>query len=62
MSGYVDWKLVGLLVLGGIVGTLPGQWAGRRLAERKRALNLGFALVVIAVGLFIVVRGLPTLI
>ena len=61
LSGYVDWQLVGLLVLGGIAGTVPGQWAGRRLADRKRALNLGFALVVIAVGLSIVVRGLPAL-
>ena len=61
LSGYVDWQLVGLLVLGGVAGTVPGQWAGRRLADRKRALNLGFALVVIAVGLSIVVRGLPAL-
>jgi len=58
VSGYVDWALVGLLVLGGIAGTVPGQWAGRRLAARKAALNSGFAVLVIGIGGYIVARGL----
>jgi uncharacterized membrane protein YfcA len=58
LSGYVDWPLVGLLVVGGIVGTIPGQWAGRRLAAYKRALNLGFAALVIGLGGYIVAEGL----
>jgi uncharacterized membrane protein YfcA len=58
LSGYVDWPLVGLLVLGGIAGSLPGQWAGRALAGRKQLLNAGFAALVIAIGVFVVWRGI----
>ena len=60
-SGYVDWPLVALLVVGGIAGTVPGQWAGRRLARHKHLLNAGFAVLVIGIGGYIVARGLMTL-
>ena len=58
LSGYVDWPLVGLMVAGGIAGTIPGQWAGRKLSAHKRALNAGFAVVVIGVGGYVVAQGL----
>ena len=61
VSGYVDWPLVALLALGGIGGTVPGQWAGRRLAARKRLLNTGFALLVIGIGGYVVMEGLARL-
>lgn len=61
LSGYVDWPLVALLLLGGAAGTLPGQWAGRRLAQRKRMLNAAFVALVIAVGGYIVAEGLARL-
>jgi uncharacterized membrane protein YfcA len=54
LSGYVDWTLVGLMTLGGIAGAIPGQWASRRLNEKKRLLNVVFAAVVIATGVYIV--------
>jgi uncharacterized membrane protein YfcA len=54
LSGYVDWTLVGLMTLGGIAGAIPGQWASRRLSEKKRLLNVVFAAVVIATGVYIV--------
>lgn len=53
LSGYVDWPLVALLVAGGIAGSFIGRLAGRRLANAKRALDLGFAALVVAVGLFV---------
>jgi uncharacterized membrane protein YfcA len=56
-SGYVDWPLVALLVLGGVAGTVPGQWAGHRLAARKHLLNAGFAVLVIGIGGYIVGEG-----
>lgn len=56
VSGHVDWTLVALLALGGVVGTFPGRWIGRRLAARKGALNAGFTAVVIAVGTFVAWR------
>jgi uncharacterized membrane protein YfcA len=57
LSGYVDWPLVGLLVLGGLAGSLPGQWAGRALAGHKQLLTAGFAVLVMAIGAFVVWRG-----
>ncbi|KRA81417.1 sulfite exporter TauE/SafE family protein [Altererythrobacter sp. Root672] len=60
VSGLVDWKLVALLVLGGLAGTLPGRLAGRALAGRKGVLNTGFAMMVIAIGLAIVWQGIST--
>jgi uncharacterized membrane protein YfcA len=54
LSGYVDWTLVGLMTLGGVAGAIPGQWASRRLSEKKRLLNVVFAAVVIATGAYIV--------
>ena len=60
-SGLVDWPLVGLMVAGGIAGSIPGRLSGKALADRKGALNAGFAAVVIAVGGFVVWRGLPAL-
>lgn len=61
VSGLVDWELVALLVAGGIAGSLPGRLAGRALAGRKGALHAGFAAIVIAVGGFVVWRGLAAL-
>jgi uncharacterized membrane protein YfcA len=56
-SGLVDWVLVALLVAGGVVGSAFGIWVGRRLADRKRALELGFSAVVIAVGAYVMVKA-----
>jgi uncharacterized membrane protein YfcA len=53
LSGYVDWPLVALLVAGGIAGSVNGRLAGKRLADAKRTLDLGFAALVIAVGAFV---------
>jgi uncharacterized membrane protein YfcA len=53
LSGYVDWPLVALLVAGGVIGSVIGRLAGQRLAHAKRALDLGFAGLVIAVGAFV---------
>jgi len=61
LSGYVDWTLVGLMTLGGIAGAIPGQWASRRLSERKRLLNMGFAALVIATGAYIVAESMARL-
>jgi uncharacterized membrane protein YfcA len=58
LSGLVDWPLVGLLVAGGVAGAGLGMIAGRRLATARRALEIGFALLVIAVGLYVAAQGL----
>lgn len=58
LSGYVEWGLVGLLVLGGLAGAAGGIGLGKRLAGRKRVLEVGFALMVVSVGIYVAVRGL----
>lgn len=57
VSGLVDWRLAGLLVAGGIAGAMGGIAVGKRLAAHKRMLDIGFALVVIAMGAVIVARA-----
>jgi uncharacterized membrane protein YfcA len=57
-SGHVDWQLTALLVFGGAIGSTIGMRIGRRLAHAKRALEIGFAAVVMVVGAFVLVRAL----
>jgi uncharacterized membrane protein YfcA len=58
LSGAVDWWLVAVLLVGGGVGSLAGIALGKRLSGKRRLMEVGFAAVVIAVGLYIVARGL----
>ena len=58
LSGYVDWLLVGLMVIGGLIGAGLGIPLGKGLAARKRAMELGFAALVIAIGAYVILRGL----
>ena len=57
-SGLVSWSLAGLFVAGGIVGGLAGTRAARGLAERRGALNIVFAVVIIAVALYMLARNI----
>jgi len=61
LSGLVDWVLIGWMLGGGIAGTLLGRMAGKRLAGRKRMLEIGFAVMVIAIGAGIVAEGVAKL-
>jgi len=58
VSGLVDWPLVGLLVSGGILGSLIGIALGKRLATYRRVMEIGFAAIVIAVGIFLLVPAI----
>jgi hypothetical protein len=57
-SGLVDWPLAGLFIAGGALGGLSGIALARRLAGHKHALTRIFSGVVIAVGLYVIVRSL----
>jgi len=57
-SGYVDWRLVGLMVVGGVIGTTIGIPLGKSLANRKRLMELGFAVLVMGIGGYVILRGL----
>jgi uncharacterized protein len=53
-SGLVEWKLAGLFIVGGVLGSAAGLWLSKHLATYKRALSTIFASVVIAVGIYVV--------
>jgi uncharacterized protein len=57
VSGLVDWTVTALLVAGGVGGTIAGTALGRRLGARKGLLERGFASVVIAVGIYVMVSS-----
>lgn len=58
MSGLVDWGVTGLLVAGGISGTITGVALGKLLGTRKGLLERGFAALVIAVGCYVVASSI----
>jgi len=57
-SGLIDWPIAGLFIAGGAIGGLAGTALARHLAVRKHALTLTFAVIVIAVGLYVIARSL----
>jgi uncharacterized membrane protein YfcA len=59
LSGLVDWPAAALFVAGGALGGFAGTELARRLAGKsKHALAFIFSGVVIAVGIYVVVRSL----
>src|SRR6201989_1176355 len=60
-SGLVSWSLAGLFVAGGIAGGLIGTRSARLLSERRGALNIVFATVIIAVAIYMLARNLSAL-
>ena len=60
-SGLIDWKIAVLFVLGGIGGSVAGVALGRVLTRRKRALNLVFAILALATGLYVLARGVTAI-
>ena len=58
LSGLVDWWIVALLLAGGAVGGLAGTATARHLADKRRMLATAFAVIVGAVGVYVVWRGI----
>jgi len=57
LSGFVDWRLVAMFVIGGAVGSLLGGRLAKHLSHKTRALSYTFAAVVASVGVYVVIRG-----
>src|SRR6201995_5608685 len=57
-SGLVSWALAALFVAGGIAGGLAGTRSAQSLSARHGALNIVFAVVIIAVALYMLARNL----
>jgi uncharacterized membrane protein YfcA len=58
MSGLIDWPVAAEFIGGGIVGGWLGALGARRLAGTRGALNLIFALAIIAVAILMLVKSL----
>ena len=56
-SNLVDWRLTALLLAGGAVGAWLGVKGHQWLASRKRLLERGFALLVVATGSYVMARA-----
>jgi len=57
-SNLVSWELAGLFIAGGIAGGLAGTRLARHLSERRGALKIVFAVVIIAVAVYMLARNL----
>ncbi len=57
-SGLIDWRIAGIFIAGGAIGGVAGVALGKTLVDKKRALGLVFAGIVIAAGLYVTIRGL----
>ncbi len=57
LSGLVDWLIVGLLILGGVVGSFAGIALGKKLSGTKRLLEAAFGVMVIIVGLYVAAKA-----
>jgi len=60
-SGLISWQLAGLFIGGGLLGGLAGTRCARLLSERRGALNIVFAAVIIAVAIYMLVHNLTAL-
>ncbi len=58
LSGLIDWWLVLMFVVGGILGSLFGGRLAARLSQQKQMLSRVFAAIVASVGLYVILRGL----
>jgi uncharacterized protein len=61
VSGFVDWPLALTFVVGGGAGAWLGMKASGRLAARKGALDAAFAVVIMSVGAYMLLRSARTL-
>lgn len=57
-SGYVDWSLAGLFILGGALGSLLGTRVARSMAQSKGALTTFFACVIFFVATYMIWQSL----
>ena len=55
-SGLIDWPLAGVFIGGGAIGSLFGTRLATRLADRKGALNLVLAGLIVIVAIYMLYR------
>lgn len=58
VSGLVDWTLAASFVIGGAIGGLIGATAARSVAKRSGGLHIIFAILIVIVAIYMLVRTL----
>lgn len=58
LTGQVDWRLAGLLLLGGAAGGVTGLFAAKRLAGHARLARTLFAAMILLVATYVAWRAL----
>jgi uncharacterized protein len=61
ISGLVDWRLAGLLLLGGAIGGVIGLFAASRLTTRAPLARKLFAALILAVAAYVAWRAIGAL-
>lgn len=56
-SGLIDWWLAAAFIVGGMLGTIGGTAASRRLSAQKGRLNTLFSGLILAVALYMLARS-----
>ncbi|MBX9643735.1 MAG: sulfite exporter TauE/SafE family protein [Novosphingobium sp.] len=56
-SGMLDWGLAGSFIAGGMLGSLGGTAVSRRLSASKGRLNSVFAVMIVMVAVYMLVRS-----
>ncbi len=57
LSGLVDWPLAALFVAGGVLGSLGGAGVAKRLSARRGVLTRVFAVMLVALAVFMLARS-----
>ncbi|MBA4161997.1 MAG: hypothetical protein C0515_07960 [Novosphingobium sp.] len=57
MSGMLDWGLAASFIAGGVLGSLGGTAVSRRLSASKGRLNSVFAVMIVMVAVYMLVRS-----
>ncbi len=61
VSGLIDWKIAALFLAGGVVGGFGGMRAAIHLSRSKGVLTRIFAGVILAVGIYMILRSIAAL-
>lgn len=61
ISGFIDWQLAGLFILGGAGGSVLGIHTARRMAKSKGSLTTFFAGVIFIVAFYMIWQGIRSL-
>jgi uncharacterized membrane protein YfcA len=57
LSGMLDWPLAGSFIAGGLLGTMLGAAAARKLSAAKGQLNAIFAALIVIVAAYMLYRS-----